>query len=557
MQRKTGGAGRRDVCSVCRKRNGPASPCSVCHRAFHLACLGPDDAKPVGDRPWVCPQKHLGLALPSPAPGGWGVGVSLGTVMRHLELASSDQTQFHALVRALVDYSRGQAALIGPREAMVMYEMVAQHVGDDVLVSLQHGGPLVGAFYPWPASLSPACTKCQAPLCLLRTACLECGAIGQPLYRLPPAGKKRGEAVSKESRLASAKRGIKYYESVQAEARNTGDHTFLAHKMFIALRGTELEAQALEMCERVVRRFLDKAARVASFKDLGMNALKDYAEGFHVVGRMPSLLTEGQELLAKFLEEFEIGTTACRLSEVAGFVPAPPHMPYGSAQDCSYCSADNDNGASVCSDCKKALISRPKYEFMSDACVWLYVFGSLGLRGACETSGGRVEPLAVADILRILPEAREYLSFEELGPNYWTHQGYFLTHLVYVFSDYGEHRLKRALYVEEFTYLAANLRRVIDRGDCELLGEYIHCLGILGYPGEEGDDLLADLVEEGVRFLVRAEEETFGEKGSWGGAEPYNKYHSAWCGVVGLVSGNRTEQVNCPGGLLGNPLRFM
>ena len=54
-----------------------------------------------------------------------------------------------------------------------------------------------------------------------------------------------------------------------------------------------------------------------------------------------------------------------------------------------------------------------------------------------------------------------------------------MTHLVYVFSDYGLHALPRQVFAEEFRFLCRYLGSDLLADDPDLLGEFIHCLHIL------------------------------------------------------------------------------
>lgn len=59
-------------------------------------------------------------------------------------------------------------------------------------------------------------------------------------------------------------------------------------------------------------------------------------------------------------------------------------------------------------------------------------------------------------------------------------QCYFVTHVVYAFSDWGQHPLRRQLFAEEFQFLVTNAAAIIEvLKDAELVGEVLHCLRIL------------------------------------------------------------------------------
>jgi hypothetical protein len=55
-------------------------------------------------------------------------------------------------------------------------------------------------------------------------------------------------------------------------------------------------------------------------------------------------------------------------------------------------------------------------------------------------------------------------------------QCYFVTHLLYVFSDWGAQPLCRSLFVEELCFLLRYMPQVLRLKDPELVAEFVHCL---------------------------------------------------------------------------------
>jgi hypothetical protein len=167
------------------------------------------------------------------------------------------------------------------------------------------------------------------------------------------------------------------------------------------------------------------------------------------------------------------------------------------------------------------------------------VFGTVGFPLRCQVSS-QATVLKMSDVLLLLPEARRYRDFDELGSDGWKLQSYFVSHFVYIMSDWGSVSLRRELYAEEFRYFAENLRRACKLKDPELIGEFVHCLRVLGvdpsrFPGSE-DVLLEMAYLDAVQCLRQLE-----TNGMWTShtSSPYARYHSAWCGIVGLVCGPR------------------
>jgi hypothetical protein len=55
-------------------------------------------------------------------------------------------------------------------------------------------------------------------------------------------------------------------------------------------------------------------------------------------------------------------------------------------------------------------------------------------------------------------------------------QCYFVTHLLYVCSDWGAQPLSRALFAEELCFIIRYTPQVLRLKDPELVAEFVHCL---------------------------------------------------------------------------------
>ena len=115
------------------------------------------------------------------------------------------------------------------------------------------------------------------------------------------------------------------------------------------------------------------------------------------------------------------------------------------------------------------------YAALCDSLVWFYVFQDISL----ELPGGKCAVDELRKLFRIMPIIRSYKTLEAMGENMFKHQCYFITHLIYVFSDYGVHSLKRLLFVEEFIFIVENMKTLIALDDADLVGEFLHCLRVL------------------------------------------------------------------------------
>jgi hypothetical protein len=114
------------------------------------------------------------------------------------------------------------------------------------------------------------------------------------------------------------------------------------------------------------------------------------------------------------------------------------------------------------------------YKYIVFLLSFSYVFDDIGIEIKCH--GGQT---TLQEVLKILPLARSYQRIDELGHNFFRLQCYFLTHLIYVFSDWGQHAVRRQLFAEEFEFVVRNMTYAVRIDDPEVVGEFIQCLKIM------------------------------------------------------------------------------
>jgi len=250
-----------------------------------------------------------------------------------------------------------------------------------------------------------------------------------------------------------------------------------------------------------------------------------------------------ESLVETLLSSVEQKLLEYDLTDVTGFDFRSTKSPQTPKDHCSNCGMEYPKGSRklVCDQCKHTMSTKFDYGSLTDAIVWSFVYQSMNSDITCHSRGGKRGTLILRDFMRFLPEARKYKDLDELGEDFWKLQCYFVTHFIYVMSDWGERRLRRELYLEEFRFLTSSLNHAVDHNDPELVGEFLHCLSILGYSLEDGAtnqavEGLRRSFTDALRFLI-ASEASFDRSGRWTqkNSVAYARYHATWCGIVGLI----------------------
>eukprot|EP00941_MAST-03F_sp_MAST-3F-sp1_P006109 g6109.t1 len=217
-------------------------------------------------------------------------------------------------------------------------------------------------------------------------------------------------------------------------------------------------------------------------------------------------------------------------------------LPVTPSDFCGHCGHDSNKRSFVtserrrCNKCNLILRSATDYGALTDAAVWTYICEDIGIRMIFQD-----EEIGFNDFLVLLPEARHYRWLDELGTNNFKLQSYFITHFIYVMSDWGAHQLPRNQYKPEFDIMVSTLSLCITAlEDAEIVGEFLHCLRILGV-SEETDPHLTPLMNGAMAWLIEFEDHRNRRDGCWvkkQGTNSYDQYHSAYCGIVGLLVKN-------------------
>jgi len=200
-----------------------------------------------------------------------------------------------------------------------------------------------------------------------------------------------------------------------------------------------------------------------------------------------------------------------------GFDPHIEPPPSDIPARCSYCHAKNPRGTKFCLGCVRRLKMKNQYDVWRDALIITYVGDRFGV-----TLGAHY-----LSVLKWLPVMRA--SYQKAGQSKADFYStvYAVTHVVYTLNDYGAHRLSPRWLPKEYAFLKLTLKKAIQMGDVDVLGEIVESLKYF--------DLANDhpLIRQGVRYLLSHQN----RDGSWGSvreSDVYNRYHPTWTAIAAL-----------------------
>mmetsp|Transcript_3775 Transcript_3775/g.11170 ORF Transcript_3775/g.11170 Transcript_3775/m.11170 type:complete len:661 (-) Transcript_3775:184-2166(-) len=441
------------------------------------------------------------------------------------------------------------------------------------------------------------CTSC-GKLRYLRSACLSCGAphlLECNLMRVnavfPIANCLQPDTTIEDARLNAISAGISYIASCGVE-RNTftkfgGDIIFLVrnlvhtvgltgHKSRPNTKKRELTHRSnLQMGLAAADCFIDLVQRwmddhVQGSYEMEMEEILNIVEALHAIEQLgidtASSIPPATEILARLttiehpivtnattfekdedLKEqrtrachrFSIADIKRRLREailqfdvtdMLGYDPTKHQVPLTDTRHCAHCGKINSRGVPNCADCNAFLRSRVDYGSLTDALVWSHLFEELGVPLICNNAN-----VSFVDVASVLPLVRVYQRIDELGHDFFRLQCYFVTHFIYVMSDWGRHMLQRSLFEEELVFMVSNLHQVISMKDPELTGEFVQCLRILGI--SHLDSSIWPSIKNAMIFLLELEKYGSCESMWFNHADSaYDRYHTAYCAAIGLMS---------------------
>lgn len=210
----------------------------------------------------------------------------------------------------------------------------------------------------------------------------------------------------------------------------------------------------------------------------------------------------------------------------------------------------------TCTTCHIELEEVLDYEFLTEALVWLYIINHVtyghghGHDTIPKLSISELPPLV--SIFQYFPYARNYLSFDILGNEMFLLQCYFITHFIFVLSDWGEIKLSSKLCQEEVDFIVENMQLVISNvKDPDIVGEFIYCLKIFGFNMKDKNPLIRNAIIIGQSFLLDLEKKFSklygGQRGIFRDdchvVDSQESYHATYCAILGLMNKNMVSKI--------------
>ena len=124
---------------------------------------------------------------------------------------------------------------------------------------------------------------------------------------------------------------------------------------------------------------------------------------------------------------------------------------------CGHCGNSSKNRGQRCSECNFPLCRHIDYAALTDWLMMAYI-AFVAMKDYNESYYDSFQRT-----LRLLPLARCYQSPDALGFDFFRHQCYFATHVILLFSDYGQHAVVRSLCTAEWEFVVKYMDFAVDQ----------------------------------------------------------------------------------------------
>lgn len=307
------------------------------------------------------------------------------------------------------------------------------------------------------------------------------------------------------------RRGMQYLYRVSSNNENFaafGFDTLWAFLDLVRTTDAEVTRRALGMGRELARRWLRDNPRVPADADA------------RTLGRLCSGSFAADQLgvpSPRLKEELQRAVQRFGPADFLRFDPTKEPVPDDLSDPCENCGTANARGQRQCSKCSAPVKMSDPYDTLTGALIETYTWDRYGL--SCGASMG--------DVAQHLPRMRPYRGFENGRNGSFTRIAYAVTHVVYVFNDYGAYRLKPEWLPDELEFLKSNLTANLSNNDPDLMGEFLDSLKSLGLTDAD------PVIRTGVDFLLSRQN----ADGSWSEIDEsgaYTPYHATSTAVNGL-----------------------
>ncbi len=171
---------------------------------------------------------------------------------------------------------------------------------------------------------------------------------------------------------------------------------------------------------------------------------------------------------------------------------------------------------------------RSRYDAWCDALITAQAGALIGITFGAQYS----------EVIQWLPAMRPYPS-HAIGNHAFYAAVYAVTHVIYTMNNYSVFAVDRSCLEPEWEYLKANLQETIRIEDPETTGEFLDSLRAFGLTNRNS------IIQSGVSYVLSKQN----PDGSWGNPKDpdiYNRYHSTWTAINGLMEYRFRPARPCP-----------
>lgn len=360
--------------------------------------------------------------------------------------------------------------------------------------------------------------------------------LALPLWSAQPASSPLwlGSKYTHEQKSKAIQRGLEFIYSSARKKKNFNDfgHDYLwcFYSISVAALDPKLKELAWKMGQERALLWRMKNPHVPA--NPGPNTIIELCFGGYCADSFGLRDTN-------FKKALQVAAATHPAAAYLGFNPTNPILT-NLPKSCSGCKRVSPQGSTNCVKCSRPLKMKDPYAVLCDALITTYSGDRYGVQlGA-----------SYADVVKLIPLMRPYREPNGKDDAGFYNIVYAITHIVYTLNDYGLYQLDPAWIPQEFEFLKTHLRQYIEENDPETIGEFLDTLKSLGLTEQD------QLIQHGEEFLLSRQN----ADGSWGDPKDkdnYNRYHSTWTAIGGLLDYDwRGQRVSFPEALVSLGVRI-